>query len=400
AERVAKRAEAGRTGSAAPATDADKERAQFRSFTIGKAEQAPLFSLSGPIIGIDLGTVNTCVAIVEKGRPRVLTTPDGYETVPSVVFVAADNAITVGRKAMEKMILEPSRGIHGSKRFLGRPFASKEVRSLGHFFNYKLVAGANGRVAAQVGDTTLPLEEVSAHILRLARDMASKLLGQNIGRAVITVPAYFGETQRQAVREAGKLAGLHVERIINEPTAAAVAYGFGHKLKRTILVYDMGGGTFDASLLRIDGDTLEVLATDGDPFLGGQDFDDRMTEYVLMTFERTHGVNIRSDSVAVQRLRFAAQATKHQLSEADTAALEVPYIAQSKGGQVDLRMTFERKLLEELTQDLVNRTLTIVDSVLRTAGVTSTQLDDVLLVGGQSRSPHVRRALVERFGRK
>jgi len=373
---------------------------KFNSFNLGKSEQAGLLSLSGPIIGIDLGTVNTCVAMVQDGAPKVFRTSDGYETVPSVVFIGQDKQVVVGQKALEKMILEPSRGIHGSKRFLGRPFASKEVRSRGHFFNYGLVEGQNGRTAAKVGDTTIPLEEVSAHILRAAKDMAAKTLGRDVARAVVTVPAYFGETQRQAVREAGKLAGLFVERIINEPTAAAVAYGFGRALQRTILVYDLGGGTFDASILRINGDALEVLATDGDPFLGGQDFDDRMTEYVLMTFERTNGINLRTDPVAVQRLRYAVQQAKHHLSEAETAKLNVPYVAKGDAGQIDLHMTLERKLLESLTQDLVTRTLTIVDAALKAANITSAQLDDVLLVGGQSRSPAVRRSLVERFGRK
>ena len=373
---------------------------QFRNFTVGKSEQRALLNVQGPVIGIDLGTVNTCVAVVGKDGPRVITSKEGYETVPSVVFVGTDNQVVVGHKALEKMILEPTRGIHGSKRFLGRPFASKEVRSLGHFFNYGLVAGATGRTAAQVGDTVIPLEEVSGFILRAARQMAESHLGREVGRAVVTVPAYFGETQRQAVRDAAKLAGLYVERIINEPTAAAVAYGHGRALQRTILVYDLGGGTFDASLLRINGDTLEVLATDGDPFLGGADFDDRMLEYVLMTFQRTNGVNLRENTVAVQRLRFAVQLTKHQLSEVDVAPLDVPYVAQHNGKQVDVQMKFERKLLEDLTRDLVDRTLAIVESVLKEAKVSSADLDDVLLVGGQSRSPHVRRTLVERFNRK
>lgn len=385
----------------APVELKDKEQsAQFRVFNLQTKQPTPLLARTGPVIGIDLGTVNTCIAVVDRGHPRVLQSREGYETVPSVVFIGGDKKIVVGHKALEKMILEPHRGVSGSKRFLGRPFTSKEVRSLGHFFNYALVAGSNGRTAAQVGDTVIPLEEVSGYILGEARELASKRLGLDISRAVVTVPAYFGETQRQAVRDAGRLAGLHIERIINEPTAAAVAYGFGRGLNSTILVYDLGGGTFDASVLKINGDTMEVLATDGDPFLGGQDFDDRLTEFVLMSFERSHGVSLRKDAVAVQRLRFAVQMTKHQLSEVDSAPLDVPYIVQAPSGSLDVHMVLERHVLEDLTRDLVDRTLAIVDTVLKTAGVPSAKLDDVLLVGGQSRSPHVRRLLLERFGRK
>ena len=215
------------------------------------------------------------------------------------------------------------------------------------------------------------------------------------------MPAYFGETQRAAVREAGELAGLVVEHIINEPTAAAVAFGYGRGLKRTVLVYDLGGGTFDASLLHIDGNNLEVLATDGDPFLGGSDFDDRLTEYALMGFERAHpDTTIRQDKVALQRLRFAVQNAKHQLSETESAPLDVAYLQLSAAGSIDLHQTLERRVFESLTQDLVDRTLVLVDAVLKRAGVRSQAVDEFLLVGGQSRSPHVRRALSERFGKR
>ncbi|MBI5509562.1 MAG: Hsp70 family protein [Deltaproteobacteria bacterium] len=361
---------------------------------------APLLAPSGPVIGIDLGTVNSCVAIVNKGTPRVILSPQGYDTIPSVVFVASDGNVFVGHKALERMILDPTSAIYGSKRFLGRPFISREVQTYGHFFNYELVAGRGGRTAAKVGAKTIGLEEVAGHILRKMRDMAEHALGRSVGRAVVTVPAYFGETQRMAVREAGRLAGLNVERILNEPTAAAVAYGFGRRMQKTILVYDLGGGTFDATVLRIENDSFEVLATDGDPFLGGADFDDRLTEYVLSTFERTRRVSLREDAVAVQRLRFAVELAKRQLSEAMRVDLDLPYIAQTADGPVHLRMPLERALFERLTQDLVDRTLTIVQAVLDQAKIKSADLDDVLLVGGQSRTPMVRARLVERFNRR
>ena len=360
-----------------------------------------ILSNSGPIVGIDLGTVNTCVAVVENGQPRMLAGLEGYETLPSVVHVAADRQMVVGHRALEKMVLESDRTIYGSKRFIGRPFASKEVQSLGHFFPYRLVAGSRGTTAVEIDGATVALEEIAAAILRAAQLMASQALGREVVRAIITVPAYFGETQRQAVREAGKMAGLFVERIINEPSAAAVAYGYGRGLKRTILVYDLGVGTFDVSILRIDGDSLEVLATDGDPFLGGSDFDDRLTEFALMSYERQHpGSPVRQDRVAVQRLRLAVQAAKHQLSEAESVALDVPYIHSGATDAAGLHQTLERRILEALTQDLVDRTLGLVDAVLAKASLRSEAIDEFVLVGGQSRSPHVRRALTERFNRR
>lgn len=297
------------------------------------------------------------------------------------------------------MILMPGRAIYGSKRFLGRPYASKEVRTLGHFFPYELTSSTDGRVAARMGDQVIRLEEVAAYILRTLKEIAEDSLGCPVRRAVICVPAYFGETQRQAVRDAARLAGLYVERILNEPTAAAVAYGWGREALGTIAIYDLGGGTFDVAILRLDGPRVEVIATDGDPFLGGSDFDDRITEYVLMRFERAHDFGLRQDPVAVQRIRFAAEIAKRQLSEALVAEICLPYICKTPSGFVELRMKIERETLETLTNDLVERTFTLLQSVLDSVGVQASQLDDVLMVGGQTRSPHVRRLLAERFGR-
>ncbi|HSI05393.1 MAG TPA: Hsp70 family protein, partial [Myxococcota bacterium] len=355
--------------------------------------------MDGIVVGIDLGTVNSCVAIVQDGRPRVIKSKRGYETIPSVVYVGTDRNILVGHPAVERMILEPHRAVYGSKRFLGRPFQSKEVQSLGHFFNYEIAEGPDGRAAARMGDVVVRLEIVAAHILKTLRDMAEQELNTPVRRAIITCPAYFDETQRGAVREAGRLAGLHVERILNEPTAAAVSYGNGRGMKRTALVYDLGGGTFDATLLKIDGDTLEVLATHGDPFLGGSDFDDRLTEYVLMSYEREKGVVLRDSPVAVQRIRFAVELAKRQLSEVETASIDLPFIKKTDKGAVDLKMTLSRSILETLTEDLVDRTMGIVQAVLDQAKLPASQLDDVILVGGQSRSPHVRRRIQERFGK-
>ena len=379
-----------------PAPEAPPAR---RLESVLASERAPLIALEGPVVGIDLGTVNSCVAFVKDGRPQVITSRLGYQIIPSVVFIATDGNVLVGHRAVEKMILAPGRAIYGSKRFLGRPYASKEVRTLGHFFPYELTSSPDGRVAARIGDQLIRLEEVSAHILRALREIAEDNLGTKVTRAVICVPAYFGETQRQAVRDAARLAGFYVERILNEPTAAAVAYGWGREALGTIALYDLGGGTFDVAILRLDGPRVEVIATEGDPFLGGSDFDDRITEYVLMRFERANGVVLRQDPVAVQRIRFAAEIAKRQLSEALTAEIFLPYICKTATGFLELRMKIERETLESLTHDLVERTFTLLQSVLDAVGIKASQLDDVLLVGGQTRSPHVRRLLAERFGR-
>jgi molecular chaperone DnaK len=333
-----------------------------------------------------------------NGVPTVILSPQGYDTLPSVVFLAGEESF-IGHKALERMILQPDRAVYGAKRFLGRPYASKEVQAFGHFFNYGLVPDQLGRTAGQVGDQVVALEMVSAQILAKLREMAEQELGETVSRAVVTVPAYFGETQRQAVRDAGRIAGLNVERILNEPTAAAVGYGYGRNMDKIILVYDLGGGTFDVTVLRIKGDTFEVLATAGDPFLGGTDFDDRMTEYVLSAFERDND-SLRADPVAVQRVRFAVELAKRQLSEATETEIDLPYIAQREGGPVHLKMKLTRELLERLTQDIVDRTMALVQEVLNRAGVAGDEIDDILLVGGQSRSPQVRQRLSERFSKK
>lgn len=351
----------------------------------------------GVVLGIDLGTTNSCVAVVDGDEPRVLQTPQGYETVPSVVFLSAQNRLYVGRAAVEKMILEPQRAVYGSKRFIGRPYTSREVRRYGHFFHYALGPTSDGRVAAVIDRRLLRLERVAGYVLGVLKRAAAKALGREVKRAVITVPAYFGELQRQAVREAGKHAGLEVERVVNEPTAAAVAFGYGRQLNKTVLVYDFGGGTFDASVLRISGNSMEVLSTDGDPFLGGSDFDDRITEYVLTTIERKHGLNARDDAPTVQRLRFAAEAAKRRLSDVLETTVDVPNLVIN-GTPVNVSVPIARDLFEGMTEDLVVRSLTIVQSVLNAARVKSSDLDDVIMVGGQSRSPAVRRLLTERFG--
>ncbi len=357
----------------------------------------------GPVVGIDLGTINSCVAFVrEDGRAKVITSDKGYETIPSVVHYDRAGPVSVGHAAQEKMLLDPYQAVYGSKRFLGRAFRSAEVQALGHFFNYALIEGPDGNAMAQMEGRNIPLESVSARVLAELTELASTALGQRVERAVVTVPAYFGESQRAATVAAGRRAGLKIERLINEPTAAAVAFGMvSQDLDRelTVLAYDLGGGTFDASLLRIRGAKLQVLASEGDPFLGGTDFDDRLIQFVLFGFEREHGVDLRADPIAIQRIRFAVEIAKRQLSSANEALVNVPFVATKDGFPLDINVTLTRDLFESLVQDLVDRSLQIVQTVLDRARVPQTELDDVILVGGQSRSPIVSRSLRERFGR-
>jgi molecular chaperone DnaK len=367
---------------------------------VGQRAVANAATTEDPIIGIDLGTTNSCAAICEQGQVRVLSAADGYETVPSVVFVEAQNRVFVGHRALQKMLLAPDKAIYGSKRFIGRPFASREVQSYGHFFRYGLVGDQRGMAAARLGDRIIPLEAVAGLILQHMKRMASEVLGKEVVKCVITCPAYFGEAQRRAVVEAGRMAGLTVERILSEPTAAAVAYGYGRGLKKNVIVYDFGGGTFDASVLRINGAEMEVLATDGDPFLGGSDFDDRITEYLCMVVEQKHGIDLRHDPVAVQRLRAAAEMAKQHVSQQQKATIELPYLQPTPNGPLNFNCELTREQCERLTQDLVMRSIRIVDEILHRAGLTAQQVDEIIMAGGQSRSPFIHRYLTERFGKK
>ncbi|MEL6761543.1 MAG: Hsp70 family protein [Myxococcota bacterium] len=353
------------------------------------------------MVGIDLGTVNSCVAVVDGDGPRVVVSDKGYETIPSIVHYDADTQhSSVGHAAQERMILDPFRAVYGSKRFLGRAYRSTEVQALGHFFHYPLVEGPDGRVIARINDKEVPLENVAAQVLGELVELASQSLGRSVKRAVVTVPAYFGESQRAATVAAGRIAGIKIERLINEPTAAAIAFGtLRHETDMTVLAYDLGGGTFDASLLRIEGRSMRVLASEGDPFLGGTDFDDRLIQYLLFGFEREHGIDLRDDPVAIQRIRFAVELAKRQLTSAKAASIHVPYVAKKNGAAVDVSTNVTQDLFVSLTQDLVDRTLSIVQRALDSAQLKASDIDELILVGGQSRSPHVSESLRARFGR-
>ena len=353
----------------------------------------------GKAIGIDLGTTNSCAAIVENGKPRVITYKGGASTIPSVFAINEKGERLVGQDAKKQAQLNPTNTVAAAKRLIGRNFHSKQIEKIRQVFTYELVEGESSEVLVKLRDQVFTLEQISAAILRKIKDVAEEALGAEVDQAVITVPAYFNDRQRQAVRAAGKLASLNVLRVLNEPTAAALAYGLGRNLNQRVAVYDLGGGTFDISVIDIKGRIFEVVATGGDTFLGGVDFDDRVMQWVLETFLKATGVDLSFDRVAVQRIRDAAEAAKIELSAALRTRIHIPYIVTHETGPLDIDLELTREKLEELTRDLADRTIANVDRILYEAGSSKAQIDEVLLVGGQSRMPLVQRLVTEFMGR-
>jgi molecular chaperone DnaK len=356
--------------------------------------------LSGPVIGIDLGTTNSCCALVKKGKPFIIKSARGHNTIPSVVAVDSMGGTVVGQAAKAQMEINPQRTIYGSKRLVGRPFDSPVVRQVRDRFHYKIVAGDDNAAAVQIEDKVMSLEEVAARILIELRDTVQEHLGAEVKRAVVTVPAYYNENQRQAVRKAGELAGLHIERILNEPTSAALSYGYNRGKEQRVLVYDLGGGTFDASILNLYGNVYEVVATGGDTFLGGVDFDSQVMDYVMIEFQMELGRLPEMERVAFLRALQASEHAKCALSDSDDAVVRLPFIGEVEGQPVDLEVKVTRQRLEDLVTPLVRRTLEVCDSVLAQAKLRKEDLDAILLVGGQTRMPLVRRMLKEHFGRE
>jgi molecular chaperone DnaK len=355
---------------------------------------------TGPVIGIDLGTTHCCVAFVRDGRAAVLPSREGHRTVPSIIALNSRSKLVVGHPAKGQLLTLPEQTVYGSKRLVGRPYRSQVVQVLKDRFFYEIVEGPGGEAAVRLGGTVLTLQETAALILREVRDVAQDTLGQPIHRAVITCPAYYNESQRAAVREAGRLAGLHVERILSEPTAAALAFGYGKGIQKRILVYDLGGGTFDASVLELHDTVFEVVSTGGDTFLGGVDFDARLVDHLLLEFKKATGYDMPPDRVALQRITDAAERAKCALSERQTERIQVPFVAVVDGRPLDLDVTVTRQQLEELTAPLVERTVRVVEQVLAAKHYTRDQIDEILLVGGMSRMPLVRRRLRQYFGRE
>ncbi|HTN54267.1 MAG TPA: Hsp70 family protein, partial [Anaeromyxobacter sp.] len=353
------------------------------------------------IIGIDLGTTNSCAAVVQGGKAQVLSSRQGYRTLPSIVAYDASGRLLVGHAAKAQMIVNPRHTVYGSKRLVGRPFASPTVQACRDRFHYEIVEGPGGAAAVRFAGRDFSLQQVAALILTEMREMASQALGVPVERAVVTVPAYYNDHQRNAVREAGTLAGLAIERIVNEPTAAALAFGYGKGLDQRVLVYDLGGGTFDASVLEIQADVYEVVSTGGDTFLGGVDFDAQLVDHLVWKFMEEHACAPPEDRVVWQRIRDAAEETKVALSSRETAVAHVPYLCKSRSGRdLELKVQVTRAELEALTGRLVDRTVEVAREVLTAKGLGPGDLHEVLLVGGQSRMPLVWRRIREEFGRE
>ncbi len=352
----------------------------------------------GPIVGIDLGTTNSCVSAWNGSEVVIIPSTHGDNVIPSVVALDGDEILT-GRAAAKRLVLEPDRTVYGSKRLIGRKFTTRDREQLQRDFHYSLVEGDRKDIAVQIGDRKLDLRSVSALILSELRSYAEAYLDQPVLRAVITVPAYFNENQRYAVRDAGMQAGLVVERILNEPTAAALAYGYDRAQDKTILVYDLGGGTFDASLLHVDDNVFRVLATGGDTFLGGIDFDNEIVDYLLEQFFASVGAEVEVAPAEMQRLLLAAQEAKHGLTVGHTAEVMLPHFVRHDGQWHNLEVPLTREKMEELTGYLVDRTIDTCRGVLASQKMTADDVDVILLVGGQSRMPLIHERIEKEFGR-
>src|ERR1700730_17975742 len=338
-------------------------------------------------VGIELGTTNSVIAVVEGGQPRVIPNAEGARTTPSVVAFTEQGERLVGQLARRQAILNPKATIYSAKRFIGRRF--DEVESELHAVSYDVVPGPDGAVRFRIRGKLYAPEEISALVLRKLADDAAKFLGEKVTEAVITVPAYFTDAQRQATRDAGRIAGLEVLRIINEPTAAALAYGLDKKGNETVLVFDLGGGTFDVSILDIGEGVVEVRATAGDTHLGGDDFDRRIVDYLAEEFQRENGIDLRKDPQALQRLFEAAEKAKVELSSVTQTTISLPFVTADATGPKHLNTTLMRSKFEQLTADLVERTLGPVQQAMADAKVTANDIDEVILVGGSTRIPAV-----------
>jgi len=352
------------------------------------------------ILGIDLGTTNSCVAVVDVATPQVISNREGSRTTPSVVGFTEDGDRLVGQIAKRQAITNPFNTVFAIKRLIGRKYDSEEVVKAKQILPYQIVAAPNGDMKVKIRDREFSPEEISAFVLMEIRSFAEEFLGEPITEAIITVPAYFNDSQRQATRDAGKIAGLEVLRIINEPTAAALAYGLDHRQNQLIAVYDLGGGTFDISILKLEDGLFEVLSTSGDTYLGGEDFDKRVMDWLIETFQRDTGLDLRDDRMALQRLKEAAERAKCELSMADEARVTLPFISADASGPKHLNTVLTRRELERIVEDLIQKTIDPVNDALKAAGVTAAQIDEVVLVGGQTRMPKVVEAVQKVFGKE
>ncbi|MCB9616524.1 MAG: molecular chaperone DnaK [Sandaracinus sp.] len=354
------------------------------------------------VIGIDLGTFNSCVAVVEGGTPVVIANRGGYKVTPSMVAVTEAGKRLVGHIAKRQAVTNAENTVYAAKRLIGRKFDSAQVKQAMATCPYRIVEGPHGDCRIQLRDKPYSVSEISAMILQEMKMIAEDYLGHEVTKAVVTVPAYFNDGQRQATKDAGTIAGLDVIRIINEPTAAALAYGFGKNIDRTVAVYDLGGGTFDISILEISSSgVFKVISTAGDTFLGGEDFDQRIIDWLVQGFQEEHGIDLRQDRMALQRLKDAAEKAKCELSAVVETEVNLPFIISSARNEaLHLQRVLTRAQLEDLTEDLVHRTVQICEMTLDEAGLEKDEIEDVVLVGGMTRMPAIQRAVSGFFERE
>ncbi len=351
------------------------------------------------VIGIDLGTTNSCVAVVEDGTPVVIPNRGGYKTTPSMVAIAENGKRLVGHIAKRQAITNAENTVYAAKRLIGRKWGSPAVKAAIESVPYRIVEGPHDDVRIMLRDQVFSIPEISAYILQEMKLIAEEYLGEEVQKAVVTVPAYFNDGQRQSTKDAGRIAGLDVIRIINEPTASALAYGFGRNIERKVAVYDLGGGTFDISILEIGNGVFEVISTAGDTFLGGEDFDKRIIDWLVAGFQKEHKIDLRKDKMALQRLKDVAEKAKCELSSLRETEINLPFIISTgKNEALHLQRTLTREKLEELTSDLIERTIQICKKTLEEAEINKGEIEDVILVGGMTRMPKVQERCAEFFG--
>jgi molecular chaperone DnaK len=354
----------------------------------------------GKVIGIDLGTTNSCVAVMEGGEPQVIPNAEGSRTTPSMVGFTDRGEKLVGHVAKRQAVTNPARTIFAAKRLIGRRHGAEEVTRFAGIAPFGIEPSPKGDAWIRVDDKLCSPEEISAVVLSKMREIAADFAGGDVQDAVITVPAYFDDAQRQATKDAGRIAGLNVLRIINEPTAAALAYGLGEANAKTIAVFDLGGGTFDVSILEIGDGVFEVKSTNGDTYLGGEDFDQRLADFLIEQFQRESNIDLRGDKMALQRLKEAAERAKQELSSSTSTDVNLPFIAADASGPKHLTLSLTRERLEALVADLIDRLVAPCETALEDAGLEKSQIDEVILVGGMTRMPRVQEKVTEIFGKK
>ncbi len=352
------------------------------------------------ILGIDLGTTNSAMAVIEGGQPKVLENQEGNRTTPSVAALNKSNERLAGLLAKRQSITNPENTLHSIKRLIGRKFSDAEVQSDAKWLSYKIKEASNGGVEVKMGDKWYKPEEISAIVLAKIKADAEAKLGETIEEAIITVPAYFDDSQRQATKNAGEIAGFKVRRIVNEPTAAALAYGLDKQTNEKIVVYDFGGGTFDVSVLEVGDKTVEVKSTGGDTHLGGDDFDKKLSEYLVDEYKKQEGIDIAQDTLAMQRLKEAVERAKHELSVSVETEINLPYISSGEAGPKHFLMKLTRSKLEELTRELIDRSLKITKQVIEEAGFQASDINEIILVGGQTRMPAIQEAVKNEFNKE